>query len=232
MAARSRRAPATPMNARDLARRAARPLRGLRRRWWPRPLDRILDVPGWTQAVQLRYLMRQARSLADGSLIVELGVWHGRSAFAMAEACRGTATRVYAIDPWQDYDEGGGPVAGLLEAGGHGGIEEAYRSFLRYRRELGLAEKVVVVRATSLATAAGWTDGPVALLFIDANHHYDAVTADLEAWVPRVRPGGRVVGDDWNWESVRRAVGDFVARHPGCAVELPCANTWTFVTPS
>ncbi len=220
------------MKGLDLARHAARLLRRLQRRWWPRPLDRILDVPGWTQEVQLRFLMRAAAAVPDGGVIVEVGVWHGRSALAMAEACRGTGKRVYAVDPWQDYDEGAGSVEELLEARGHGGIEEAYQSFLTYRRTLRLENETVVVRADSLAAAAAWTAGPVAMIFIDGNHHYDAVTADLEAWFPLVRPGGRICGDDWNWDSVQRAVTDFVVRHPGCATELPCANTWTFLTPS
>jgi len=215
----------------EIARRTVRMLRRARRRLWPRRLDRILEIPGWTQEAQLRYLMGRVRALPDGAVIVEVGVWHGRSALAMADACRGTARRVYAVDPWVDYDEGAGSVSSLLEERGHGGIEEAYRSFLRHRRELGLEETTRVVRATGVAAAAGWTGGPVALLFVDANHAYDAVTADLAAWFPHVAPGGLVCGDDWDWDSVRRAVRDFVAAHPGCSIELPCPNTWAFVKP-
>jgi len=39
------------------------------------------------------------RSLDDREIIVEVGVWFGRSAIAMADACRGTNKKVFAIDP-------------------------------------------------------------------------------------------------------------------------------------
>ena len=48
-------------------------------------------------------------------------------------------------------------------------------------------------RAGYHATVSLKGDGPVALLFIDANHHYEAVMADLEAWFPRVAAGGVVI---------------------------------------
>lgn len=213
----------------DVARRTAGLLRRLRSRCLPTRLDRIQAVHGWTREVQLRYLMRQVRALPDRALVVELGVWQGRSVLAMAEACRGTSKRVFAIDPWVDYDEGGGAVSGYLARYGVTSFEEVYEAFVAHCRRLALEPWIVTVRAPSVETARAWRHGPVSLVFVDASHHYDAVRADLEAWVPLVRPDGIVCGDDWEWDSVRRAVEDFVARHPGHVIELPCDNTWAFV---
>lgn len=39
-----------------------------------------------------------------------------------------------------------------------------------------------------------WAD----FVFIDAGHSYDAVRADLEAWEPKVRPGGWFGGHDFH----------------------------------
>ena len=220
------------MSMLDVARRAARLLRGMKRRCLPTRLDRIQAVHGWTREVQLRYLMRLVRALPDGAVIVELGVWQGRSVFAMAEACRRTSKRVFAIDPWVDYDEGGGPVSGYLAQYGVRSFEEVYQAFVAHSRRLGLERWIVTVRAPAADAARTWRHGPVSLVFIDASHHYDAVTSDLEAWVPLVRPGGVVCGDDWEWDSVRRAVQDFVTKYPGRVIDLPCANTWAFVVPS
>jgi predicted O-methyltransferase YrrM len=204
---------------------------GVRRRFFPTRLDRILAVPGWTQKVQLRYLMTKARALPDRSVIVELGVWQGRSLLALAEACRGTSRRVFAIDPWTDYDEGGGPVASRLGRWGLSSFEEVYERFRANCRDLGLEPWIVTVRAPSLAAARRWAHGPIALLFIDANHAYEAVTADLETWTPLVRPGGLICGDDWDWQSVRQAVSEFITRYPAARLQLPCNNTWAFEVP-
>ena len=216
---------------RSLLRSPLRLARRLQRRWLPTRFDRIAAIGGWTQDVQLRFLMRQVRRLPDPSRIVELGVWQGRSALAMAEACRGTGKRVFAIDPWCDYDEGGGVVSGYLARYGVSSFEEVYQSFVRNRHALRLEPWVVTVRQASGDAATGWAQGAIALLFIDANHHYAAVTADLEAWRPHVQPDGLICGDDWTWESVQAAVRDFVSRHPGYRLDLPCANTWALLAP-
>jgi predicted O-methyltransferase YrrM len=218
------------MTERQPLRSSLRLARRLQRRWLPTRFDRIAAIPGWTQDVQLRFLMRQVRRLPDPSVIVELGVWQGRSVLAMAEACRGTGKRVFAIDPWCDYDEGGGAVSGYLARYGVHSFEEVYQSFVRHRQALSLEPWVVTVRQASGAAATAWAEGPIALLFIDANHHYEAVTADLQAWAPHVQPGALICGDDWNWASVQAAVSHFASRHPGYRLELPCANTWALLT--
>jgi predicted O-methyltransferase YrrM len=59
-----------------------------------------------------------------------------------------------------------------------------------------------------------WSE-PIDFLYIDADHSYDGVTADLEAWVPHVKPGGLIVGDDYGnaiYPGVKRAWDEFEAR--------------------
>ena len=52
-------------------------------------------------------------------------------------------------------------------------------------------------------------------VYIDGNHTYEFVLEDLRSWYPKVRPGGLVVGDDydrpdawWN-DGVTKAVTEF-----------------------
>src|SRR4249920_3462356 len=61
-------------------------------------MRQFMSIPGWTTSGQLRHLRRLVTSLPDGSLIAEIGVWQGRSAIAMADACRGTSKKVFAVD--------------------------------------------------------------------------------------------------------------------------------------
>jgi predicted O-methyltransferase YrrM len=56
-----------------------------------------------------------------------------------------------------------------------------------------------------------WSE-PIDFLYIDADHGYDGVMADLIAWVPHVRPGGVIVGDDYDnaiYPGVKRAWDTF-----------------------
>jgi predicted O-methyltransferase YrrM len=212
----------------DRATISVRLYRYLRRSCFPSRLDKVLAVPGWTSEQQLRYLMTMAQQLPDQSYIAEIGVWQGRSALALADACRGTDKRVFAIDPWQDYNQGSVDISTRLKEWGVTSFEDVHNAFRHYRRKLKLEPWVVEIRSTSLDAARHWLHGPVGMVFIDGNHDYGSVTADLDAWFPLLRKGGLICGDDWNWESVRAAVTDFVSAHLQCHLEIPCNNTWAF----
>jgi len=72
------------------------------------------------------------------------------------------------------------------------------------------------------------------VVFLDAGHDEASVAADILAWMPAVRPGGLLAGDDYNnnWPGVNAAVDRLLpaAKAPGttwvCAVHGPCA-WWT-----
>jgi hypothetical protein len=64
---------------------------------------------------------------------------------------------------------------------------------------------------------------PVHLMFIDGDHHYEGVRADLENWTPKIVPGGIVAMHDYaplpqhlallpHLEGVRRAIAEWAER--------------------
>ena len=61
----------------------------------------------------------------------------------------------------------------------------------------GLAEIVVPILTTSVRAAKLFADESVPFCFIDADHSYASVTADLHAWWPKVRAGGMIAGHDY-----------------------------------
>ena len=54
-----------------------------------------------------------------------------------------------------------------------------------------------VIRGKSVEVAKTVKDNSLDFVFIDADHSYEAVKADLLAWAPKVRPGGIVSGHDY-----------------------------------
>ena len=50
------------------------------------------------------------------------------------------------------------------------------------------------------------------LLFVDAAHDYESVTADLAAWEPWVKDDGVIVLDDVNFPGVAKAAADLAGR--------------------
>jgi hypothetical protein len=69
-------------------------------------------------------------------------------------------------------------------------------------------------RQTSLTiTNDQIADGSLDCVFVDGDHSYDAVLADLSFWWTKIRPGGQMLGDDFWMDDVRRAVDDFAMRN-------------------
>jgi len=50
-------------------------------------------------------------------------------------------------------------------------------------------------------------------IFIDGDHSYSAVLADLNFWWKKIRVGGEILGDDYWMDSVSNAVHDFADEH-------------------
>ncbi len=53
----------------------------------------------------------------------------------------------------------------------------------------------------------------VDFIFVDADHSREGVNADITAWKSKIRPGGRLIGHDWNMQSVREAVAATLPDH-------------------
>jgi hypothetical protein len=51
-----------------------------------------------------------------------------------------------------------------------------------------------------------FTDHSIDAVFIDACHSEESVRNDILCWLPKIKEGGVVFGDDWAWESVKRGV--------------------------
>ena len=85
------------------------------------------------------------------------------------------------------------------------------------------ANRVTVLAMDSLEAAATVPDGSLDFVFIDANHGYSGVLADLKAWMPKVRRGGTLCGHDY-WDrfpGVRRALEELKL-----PVEAGAEHTW------
>ena len=54
-----------------------------------------------------------------------------------------------------------------------------------------------MIPAMTVDAAQHWSQ-PIDFLYIDADHSAAGVLADLHAWVPHVRSGGLIAGDDYD----------------------------------
>lgn len=117
-----------------------------------------MAIWGWMTPIELRWLMTQAWNMSS---VCEIGSLHGRSAFALLTACPGP---VYCVDPWDDE------------------MDQSYGSFLG---NCGHFPNLVAVRGYSPDIMVNVPE--VDMTFIDGNHDYDQVTADIDVMLPKTR---------------------------------------------
>lgn len=82
--------------------------------------------------------------------------------------------------------------------------------------------RFTMIREGSLSAVHLIGDAFLDFVYIDANHHYDEVLADIRAWYPKVRSGGIIAGHDYCiYEDIEviRAVDDW-AREAGYDIQV------------
>lgn len=134
---------------------------------------------------------------------VEVGVFHGGSlAWLGVEVVnRGLPVTIHAVDTFQGWE---GTLRGDALRASFDRNTEPLRAHL--------GERFQVHAMPSVEAARNFADGSLDVVWIDADHSYEAVLADIAAWWPKVRPGGWIGGDDYSEREVRRAVRRSISR--------------------
>jgi len=163
----------------------------------------------------------KARGYAIGA---EIGVKGGKTTYHLLEHCPGLR-RIYAVDPWTTYEAQPHPTRQIR--GWPANEDEARKIELRFlaggATEYIRAGRLVVMKTTSILAAPDIQDGALDFVFIDGSHTYHAVTEDIGAWRPKIRPGGLLSGHDYPWPTVRDAVHANIQDLP---ILTACDGVW------
>jgi hypothetical protein len=158
-----------------------------------------LEVHGLTQEHEIRLVL----GLAQGSeTIIELGTFHGRLSRALAHIVQG---KLFCVDNFL------GPGDEIWNW-----VTDVPTNLAIFRRNLqdeieaGLVE--VLVGPTWVGAAELKRRGVLAdFIFIDANHSYDDVHADISNYLPLLKSGGIMAGHDYgNFKGVVQAVNELL----------------------
>lgn len=157
-------------------------------------------VPGWF------HHGKKILELIEGSrpkVCVELGTWQGASAIPVARSIQRWGGTLACVDTWSgELNEDGGSLPNKAPV--------MLLSVARRIVEAGLSNVRLIPAMTGRAVKY-WSE-PIDFLYIDADHSYEGVTADLRVWFPRVKPGGLILGDDYGntiYPGVKRAWDNF-----------------------
>jgi len=119
----------------------------------------------------------------------EVGVMKGEYSELLLRTWRGR--RLISVDSW--------PLAeGVDPDDPDRGVARIESLLAETRRRLApFGERSEIRRLDSIVAAAEIEPGSLDFVYIDADHEYESVRADIEAWHDRVRPGGLLCGHDY-----------------------------------
>lgn len=142
------------------------------------PQSPITGVPGWETQAEQELLTKYAALAPEGSVIAEIGGEFGMSASLFARAAH-PSVQIFTVDlfPGDLLDK---YVSNLAEAGFAGRTEPIRDN----------SHVLANARTQSLVDNGYW------LLFVDGDHSYEGVAADINGWANSVLEGGYLIFHD------------------------------------
>lgn len=166
-----------------------------------------------SQGLPLRHVVMQelvrleaARQGKEPLHILEVGSWAGGSAITWAEALtrhHQANGRVLCVDPWKPYfDVNKRPDAAVYrEMSDALAKDTIYELFMHNITTAGHARLVLPLRGASTTMLPTLPRNYFDLVFVDGDHSYAAVLADLRAAAVLIKDGGVLCGDDLERQS-------------------------------
>ncbi len=124
----------------------------------------------------------------------EIGVWQGETS---EHLLRTTSAFLYLVDLWQtshkyetkkwDHNKNKQMTLNRL------------KDLTNYK----------ILQGISWEVAEQITDNELDFVFIDGDHSTQGVENDIKAYTPKVKQGGYIIGHDWDWDTVQKAVLEF-----------------------
>lgn len=162
-------------------------------------------IPGWWEDSEEEFYKRLVALLPDYGRFTEVGTFLGRSFACFDHHAKLQKKRIFktAVDTFE------GTQTEPMEAAA---VKDYPRGFhAAFLANMGRCEvsDYQVFPATSAIGAARKNNASQDAVFLDGDHSTEAVDADLQAWLPKVKPGGYICGHDFDRKSVQDAVWQY-----------------------
>lgn len=154
------------------------------------PID-IDSVKGFLAVDEGNALYEHCLEVAGRAPALEIGSYCGKSTVYLGQACRERGATLYALDHHRGSEE---HQAGeeyhdpeLFDSAA--GLVDTFREFRHTIDRAALNDTVVALVAPSSVAARGWAT-PLAMVFIDGGHSFEAAQTDYQCWAGHVITGG------------------------------------------
>lgn len=160
------------------------------------------SIEGWGQIGEQGELFDIITQDLTGKIkIAEIGIYQGKSTSIICVNLinKGIDFEYHAIDHFQGSME---HVKGV-----------DYESIAR--KNLKPLEGLISIHKNdSVSQSLMYDDGYFDIVYIDASHDYDSVKKDILSWLPKVKQGGYICGDDYCecWPGVYQSVNEIFGK--------------------
>ena len=130
---------------------------------------------------------RIVESVPEGGHIVEVGAWKGASTSYLAVEAQHKKLRIDVVDTWSGSQEHK-DISDIRE-------NSLFETFIDNLRPV--INLVNPIRTDSISASKMYDEESLDAVFIDADHRYESVKADILAWMPKAKKGGILAGHDY-----------------------------------
>lgn len=159
-------------------------------------MDEPIDLPrGWFGPGDIEFYRWIYSELVpiEGET-VEIGVYRGRSLMSVADIILSKRIRVSCIDLFQPFLEDK--------------ATDRFLQFVKMAQRFEIRDQLSILIGDSVQMAAA-VPNKLDFVFLDDDHSYEHVVAEIAAWEPRIRRGGWIGGHDYpDFPGVARAVNE------------------------
>jgi len=133
-------------------------------------------------------------NIPENETIIEIGSYFGRSTSYLLSLANklNKKVNIISIDTFEGSEE-------------HE-QKNFYKDFILNIQNLNLRYPLTVLKGKNSDICNFIPDKSVYCVMIDASHDYENVKLDINNWLPKVKSGGLLCGDDYDWEGVKKAV--------------------------
>ena len=135
---------------------------------------------------------------------VEIGVNEGDNIFKIAES--NSKLKIYGVDPYKVQKENTLYEKNINEEYNDESLSIIKRKILKESLKYPNL-KIIIDRSDNASKQ--FDKESIDFVFIDGDHSYESVKTDINCWEPKVKEDGLIMGHDYNWGDVARAVGEY-----------------------
>lgn len=159
--------------------------------------DELAELDGLISRDVGELLHNFAALVPGDQAIVELGSYRGKSTCYLATgAALDYHAPVFAVDAWSEE------VSTWRNRAMERLPSPEFADFQAQITRAGVADRIVPIRSDTVQAAAVWGAAhkgrKIGLLYIDGDHHHEAVLADFRAWRPFLADDAIVIFDDFD----------------------------------